>query len=79
MTRLSFIDAQSMIAAVIRELPEEFNLRGFPGERFRPSVQSSYVNDYGFVTIYLQIKRDDRWLDHSKGSLAEIRRELVNL
>ncbi len=66
------------IDAEIAKLPTAFKLRGFPGEYFRPSRSASYVSDNGGVTIYLQkffAERD--WRDHSKGTLREILKELI--
>lgn len=68
------------------KLPQEFGLRGFPGETFRASRTASYVGDQGKVVIYLSIRVEYldqgtriKWVDHSKGSLEEIKREMVRL
>ncbi len=73
----------NVIDAEIAKLPGVFKLRGFPGEYFRVSRVASYLGDAGAV-IYLQIfSRADNghavWKDHSKGSLREILRELIEL
>ena len=49
------IDAAERVAAEIAKLPRCFKLRGFPGDYFRPSLQTSYINDNGSVTICLEV------------------------
>jgi hypothetical protein len=60
-----------------KQFPAEFGLRAFPGDVFRISLSASYVNDSDVVTLYTQIKKGDRWLDFAKGSVNELKRELV--
>jgi hypothetical protein len=59
--------------------PATFGLRGFPGDTFRIGLESSYINDYDGVTLYTQrYNRElDQWQDFAKGSLAEIRAQMV--
>lgn len=66
----------------ISQLPERFGLAGFPGDVFRCSTLDSYINDRGVVTLYLERlsqQRESYWLAHSKGTLADVLRELVRL
>lgn len=60
----------------VAQLPETFGLRGFPGDVFRANAQNSYLNDSG-VQVYLDVYRDGKYVAHSKGTLAEVQREMV--
>jgi hypothetical protein len=84
----SWQEDRDMVAAAIKTFPKEFGLRAFPGDRFRISLSSSYVNDSGEVTLYTERycgKADETnpsshwWRSFAKGSVAELRRELVVL
>lgn len=72
------IEAEDRVVAEIATLPRVFKLRGFPGDYFRPSLQTSNINEDGDVTICLQVfKQEGDWIDHSTGTLREILREMV--
>jgi hypothetical protein len=76
----SWQEQNDMVAAAIQQFPQEFGLRAFPGDRFRLSQSSSYVNDSGVVTLYTERWNDrlQTWQSFAKGSAGELRRELVN-
>lgn len=74
------IDAAERVAAEIAKLPRCFKLRGFPGDYFRPSLQTSHLNDNGSVTICLEVfKQEGDWMEHTKGTLREILRDMVEI
>lgn len=63
--------------------PDRFSLCGFPGEVFRISEDSSYFSG-GMLScaeqdlmLYTQRLRDGRWSDFAKGTVAELRGQLV--
>ncbi len=64
--------------AAIAKFPPTFGLRGFPGETFRVSRDSSYVSG-GSVMLYTEILRGGIWLDFAKGTPAELRSQIVEL
>jgi hypothetical protein len=66
------------VADAIKQFPETFELRAFPGKMFRISPEASYINDYDGVTLYTQVLRDGEWLDAVKGSPEELRRDMVS-
>jgi hypothetical protein len=65
------------IRAAIAKFPPTFGLHGFPGDVFRLSPTSSYVSG-GRVLLYTQRKDGNQWLDFSKGSESELRREVAS-
>lgn len=66
------------IKEAFSKFPATFGLRGYPGDLFRCSEQSSYINDYGKVTIYTERQaKDGTWQAFAKGSVAELLREVV--
>lgn len=71
--------AQQKLAEAIASFPATFGLRAFPGDTFRVSTPSSYVNDSGEPTLYTEVKRGERWLSFAKGTPAELRREIIAL
>lgn len=74
---------QEKITAALAQFPKRFGLRGFPGDVFRCSETHSYVSEAGGeVTVYLERlapQLESHWLPFSKGSVAEIQRELVRI
>jgi hypothetical protein len=65
------------IRDAIGRFPRTFGLRGFPGDVFRISPTSSYIDDSRRVVLYTQRKTGNQWLDFSKGSESELRREVT--
>lgn len=66
------------LSRAINEFPETFGLRAWPGDTFRISLDESYINDLGDVTIYLErMQKDGGWKDFAKGSPEELKRDLV--
>jgi hypothetical protein len=76
---LSLNAEKQLVAAAVDQFPSTFGLRAFPGDTFRVSSSSSYVNDSGVVQLYTQIQRDGKWLDFAKGEINELKREYVVL
>lgn len=77
-----FVDAEKAIAVAIARFPETFGLRAFPGETFRISQAASFLRDRRdakSVQLYTQRLKGDTWLDFSRGSEPELRRNLVEL
>ena len=72
----SVSDAEK-IRTAITKFPATFELRGFPGDVFRLSPTSSYVSGQR-VVLYTQRKDGNQWLDFSKGSESELRREVTS-
>lgn len=66
-----------MIEAAKAEFPETFELRVFPGDTFRISSAHSYVNDSGVLMLYTEVLRSGKWLSFAKGSVRELRAEVV--
>lgn len=78
MKSYSYQERKDMLAKAIEEFPAQFGLRRFPGDIFRVSRLDSFVADDGqTVMIYTQVKRGDEWLSFAKGTVAELKRELV--
>lgn len=62
--------------------PARFGMRRFPGDVFRISTQDSYVGDNGEPILYterLSPQTESYWLAFAKGTVAEVRREVVDL
>jgi hypothetical protein len=60
----------------IQMFPATFKLRAFPGELFRISRDSSYISE-GKVMLYTQIQKGNDWLDFDKGTVSELRAEVI--
>ena len=58
------------------EFPAEFGLRAWPGDVFSISLGASFVSG-DEVMLYTQVKHPTRWLHFCKGTVAELRREIV--
>lgn len=65
------------VNAVCNRFPDEFGLRAFPGKRFSVCKASSFMGADG-VQVYVYVWDDDRdeWLAFSRGTEAEIRKEM---
>ncbi len=75
---LSWSAEQELIADTIASFPPEFELRAFRGRPCRLSRQSSYFSD-GKLVLVVQIKNPGcDWSDLAKGSVEELRREIVS-
>lgn len=63
--------------------PDTFGLRGFPGELFRISEDSSYFGgkmcscEEGDLILYTERKRGEVWSDFAKGTAEELRGQIV--
>ena len=67
--------------ALRAQFPRAFGLRGFPGDTFRVSTTFSFIGDDGSVVVYTERwnAKSQLWQAFSKGSAAEVRREMVSL
>lgn len=74
---MTVTEDQDLITEAMHEFPQFFKLRGWPGKRFIISLRSSYIRDDGVIMLYCQVEIDGRWVDHSKGTVEEYRREIV--
>jgi hypothetical protein len=71
----------SCIQNAAKSFPKTFGLRGFLGERFRISLDSSYFGgkDNSVLMLYTEVKRGDSWHDFAKGTKAELLNQIVRL
>lgn len=73
---------QRLVEQVWLTFPNTFELRGFPGARFRIDLRSSYYSREGGVQLVVQ--RDvvgegrELWLDFVRNTPREIRAQLVD-
>lgn len=77
-SELGFV--QRMEAAICT-FPARFGLRGYPGEEFRIGVAQSMLLDLvdGECRMYTQRLVDGEWRDFAKGTVSELRRNVVAL
>ena len=83
---MTFEEEQSTIAEAAAKFPERFGLRAFPGEEFSIDLQASYW-DSGYMygkphhepgpMLYVYVHKDSKYLAFSKGTPAELRREVI--
>lgn len=59
------------------ELPMTFGLRAFAGDSFKVNLGASYVNDAGVAILYLDVWSRGGWASFAKGSLTELRPQVV--
>lgn len=74
---LGYEEQKQMVATAVAQLPEEFGLRAFPGERFRPLLHESYVNNHGEVLVYIGIVKGEKCLAFDKDTVRRIQREMT--
>lgn len=61
-------------------IPELFGLRGFPGETFRISESSSYINPGGVAMLYTErLVAKKKFVDFAKCTREELLKEIVFL
>jgi hypothetical protein len=79
--RLSYPEEQALKAETLaRWKGKTFGLRGFPGDTFRVSTHSSYVNDHGVMMLYTERRNDKgQWVDFAKGTEVELERQMTNV
>jgi hypothetical protein len=75
----SWQETQDAINAAISRFPETFGLRAWPGDTFRISQGSSYLNDAGVPMLYTEVKRGNQWESFAKGTEQELQRTVVPL
>lgn len=73
----NYVAQQEAIMEAIDMFPAEFGLAAFSGKRFRISHGSSYYSEVEGVMLYLQIQKPDGWVDFCKGTVSELRAEMV--
>jgi hypothetical protein len=67
-----------IVDAAIARFPETFGLRAYPGEQFRISRASSYVNDSDVLQLYTErLCEDGKWHSFAKGTESELRNEVT--
>lgn len=66
------------VEAAVTQFPATFGLKAFPGDVFRVSAQSSYMSS-GNVMLYTEIHKGDGWLSFAKGTVSELKGEVVVL
>lgn len=69
---------KKVVADAVATFPATFGMRAFAGSTFRVSATTSYVNDIGVVMLYTEIQSGDRWLSFAKGSVAELRAQIID-
>jgi len=75
---MTYDEQKTAVADAIKMFPGEFGLRAFPGDVFRVSERNSFWSDHEqAVMLYTEIQKGDKWLDFAKGTIAELRREVV--
>lgn len=62
----------------VAQFPATFGLKAFPGDVFRVSAQSSYMSS-GNVMLYTEIHKGDGWLSFAKGTVNELKGQIVAL
>ena len=73
----NYVEQQEAIKEAIAMFPAEFGLAAFPWKSFRISQGSSYYSEIEGVMLYLQIQKSDGWVDFCKGTVSELRAEMV--
>lgn len=72
---------QKIVDETIKQFPESFGLRAFPGQRFRLSRSASYFRGPGEAVglmLYTEVlKENGQWSDFCKGTIEELRRNIV--
>jgi hypothetical protein len=72
-------EQQKQIAEAIALFPATFQLRAFPNETFRISQRDSYVNDSDALMLYTErLCEDGKWKSFAKGTVGELRTEIVS-
>lgn len=69
-------DREALETAIL-QFPAEFALRAFPGDTFRVSRFASYVSN-GVPMIYTEIKRGNNWQEFCKGTVSELKSQIVD-
>ena len=68
------------VGEAIKLFPATFGLRAFPGRVFRIEPEASYWSELeGQPLLYAFVECDGKWLSFAKGTVAELRREMVKL
>ena len=65
------------MARVIETFPQEFSLRGFPGQRFRINPRASYYSLDQGAQIVLDIQTEQGWVNFCREGAERLRAELV--
>jgi hypothetical protein len=78
-TMKSYQESKDAVSKAKAEFPSIFGLVAYPGEIFRISDSSSYLNDAGVVMLYTEIKKRGAWHSFCKGSPSELRTQVRKL
>lgn len=73
---MTWAECDQAVDRACAEFPNNFGLRGFPGETFRVSRAASFWSN-GVVQLYTQRLVGDRWLDFAKGTPTELAANIV--
>lgn len=76
LTDMTYTERQAAIKTLADTFPATFGLRGWPETTFRISLSASHVA-FGAIQLYTQGLFDGKWLDHAKGTEAELRRAII--
>lgn len=63
-------------ARLSADFPPTFGLRGFPGDTFRLGLEACFESN-GVLMVYTQRLIGESWADFAKGTVEELRREIV--
>jgi hypothetical protein len=75
---MTWQEKKDAIEKAADSFPIEFGLRAFPGDVFSISKSASYMSE-DVIYLYTVVKRGDSWLSFAKGTVSELRREIVSL
>jgi hypothetical protein len=76
----SYAEEKQKIADAVASFPERFKLRAFGGDVFRVTPDHSYMNGEGIIQIYTErFCEDGEWKSFAKGTVEELRKEVVEL
>jgi len=77
---MNWQEEQDAVKNAIKEFPEEFGLRAFPGDTFKIDPGASYYSSaYGIMLYTARKLEDGRWASFAKGSPSELRRNMVKI
>ena len=73
---IPYQEQQKQLDAAIARFPATFGLRAFPGRTFRIEPAASWFGDNGPVLYVYALDSSGSWLAFSKGSEAELKKEI---
>ena len=69
---IGYNEQKQMVDAAMAQFPATFGLAAFPGDTFRISRGSSYVNDSRVVMLYTERLVNGEWESFVKGTVSEL-------